>query len=192
MGRFLQRDPIGYYDSMNLYQYVGNNSTNWLDSSGLSVFNPFMPFAPSFPQFPWEQSNMMKCLGGGHDGNNPNEPQQPSPWDYIWGDLGDRMAGALPDWINDGFPWDPLISGALGKGAEIIGNILNLTKDWGLKYDAPHGQMGPHIQWGPKYPGSNHPQYHFGPKAPKGGPGSWKGWWDWFKRGPKSWRWRWK
>ncbi len=34
IGRFLQRDPIGYYDSMNLYQYVGNNSINWIDPYG--------------------------------------------------------------------------------------------------------------------------------------------------------------
>jgi hypothetical protein len=36
MGRFLQRDPIGYYDSMNLFQYVRNSPLNWIDPFGLS------------------------------------------------------------------------------------------------------------------------------------------------------------
>jgi RHS repeat-associated protein len=36
IGRFLQRDPIGYFDSMNLFQYVGNSPLNWLDPFGLT------------------------------------------------------------------------------------------------------------------------------------------------------------
>ena len=35
IGRFLQRDPIGYVDGMNLYEYVGGNSINILDPYGL-------------------------------------------------------------------------------------------------------------------------------------------------------------
>jgi RHS repeat-associated protein len=35
LGRFLQPDPIGYADSMNLYAYCGNNPVNWIDPLGL-------------------------------------------------------------------------------------------------------------------------------------------------------------
>jgi len=34
-GRFTNRDPIGYFDSLNLYEYVGSNPTSLIDASGL-------------------------------------------------------------------------------------------------------------------------------------------------------------
>ena len=54
LGCFMQPDPIGYSDGMNIYTYCGNNPINWIDPSGLFQFGHRpLGYAPWVQNFTW-------------------------------------------------------------------------------------------------------------------------------------------
>ena len=65
IGRFLQRDPVGYSADNNLYRYVNNSPVNWADPFGLKTKNPY--------QAPGNQGN----FPGGYDPTLPGFPGGP-------------------------------------------------------------------------------------------------------------------
>jgi hypothetical protein len=73
-------------------------------------------------------------------------------------------------------------------GSLTLAGTLAAKAGWGLEFNSAHKGMGPHLHYGPKYPGSNHPMHHFGPKNPIFGSGNFS--WSTWSKGGRPWRWK--
>jgi hypothetical protein len=83
MGRFLQTDPIGYYYSMNLYEYCLNNPVNWIDPWGLRLLED----DEIEPDLPWP----------GVPSPCPDQSLPPYMRDWTGPDMFDQTWFPIPD-----------------------------------------------------------------------------------------------
>ena len=98
LGRFVQRDPLGYVDGLSLYQYARANPRGWLDPTGWEPerkydYNPLEKLRRNPPEGGiYRRPGSWDCRTGKFI-----EPQVPSPW--------------IDDTSGQGLVWDWLTGG---------------------------------------------------------------------------------
>lgn len=112
LGRFLQADPLGYIDGMNLYQYCGNNPVNWIDPWGLDKQG-----GENGPEYTMPNGEKIPMPPGVDIDKNMREATQMTPWEF----KNAVKPGGKWDFKRDGNPqydrFGNFHYGAVGKAA---------------------------------------------------------------------------
>ncbi len=149
-GRYLQRDPQGYDDGTNLYEYVGDRPTALTDPTGMAgkpvAYLGTGPFPSAFVQY-------LNATGGWPKPGYQLPPPGPNMPQSLWGTLSLYAAGVpgvYPGVVNNGLPGpDPALGfsniGFVGR-APALGWRPENTGTW-YTSPPPPGRSTPAGVW---------------------------------------------